>query len=878
MANAGLDLLMVSLKKLICYDSTPLINNNPCVQDERPRFQFLYQELESLRSFVLNMEITKGPHDQVKTRNLERRLRDVVEEAEDIVDLFLTRAFIRNNTSMMICGSDVSCHLPNIDSAIENIKSIKKELTDTKTQSQSEVLHPTAGTLPGKSSCSAVLKEEVIVGLDDDSMVLMDRLTGNQKQLDIISIVGMGGLGKTTLATRVFNDPFIVYHFHVRAWVSVSQVYTKKDLLISLLTSISKLALENIKKLRGEKISELLYKSLKGKRYLIVIDDLWSAKAWDDLKMHFPNDNTRSRILLTTRLSEIAFYAKPGGFTYNLQFLTKEESWELLCRKVFPEDGCPERLIKPGIEIAKKRQGLPLALVVIAGLLMKEERSPELWEKVAESVISYIAGDPKGYLDTLALSLVHLPRHLRDCFLYVGGFPEDCTIPVRRLIWLWIAEGFILEDGQKTLEEVAEDYLLDLVDRSLLIVAKRRSNGGIKACRIHDLLRELCLKKAREEKFFMKTSRSGYLTSSKFISCTDKQRRLFADSNFFYEISSDHSAPHIRSFVCFNKEWYFSLGVQRCFHPFLLVRVLDLQTIHTPTVPLALELLVHLRHLALWSEVTRLPSSVCNLCNLQTLILKENYSGFMKLPENIANMVNLRHLWIEMIISIPETHNPTNSGVFFNLQTVSMLRLHGRAECLLKRIPNIRKLGCAVYEDKKEDSFPSFGLLNHLETLKVIQPEVKSLLSNKRISFPATLRKLTLSGCRFPWFDMSNIQWLPNLEVLKLLNYAFEGPLWDTGEGQFRQLKFLKLQNLDIQQWNAYSTNFPCLKRLVLLECHYLTGIPDEVGDIHTLETIDVDKRNHFVVKSANKIQEEQHAMGNYEFKMNVIGLFTSIR
>ncbi|KAL8228367.1 hypothetical protein R6Q57_015951 [Mikania cordata] len=859
MANTGLYLLMKNLKQLICCETSPLINNNPFVQDKRPQILLMYQELESLKTFVIDIE---------KSRNLEIRIRDVVEEAQDVVDLFLTGALIRNNTCMTICDA----HSPSFDSVVEEIQSVKKGLMGRKM-----VLQPPEGALPCRNTSNAVPKEEIIVGLDDDSIVLVERLLGNQKQLDVISIVGMGGLGKTTLAAKVFNDPYIVYRFHVRAWVSVSQVYNKKDLLISLLTSIGKLPFEEIKKLKGEKISELLYKSLKGKRYLVVIDDVWSAKAWDDLKIYFPNDGIRSRILLTTRRSEVAYYAKPGGFIHNLQFLTEEESWELFCRKVFQEDGCPERLIKPGMQIAKKCQGLPLALVVIAGLLIKGEKRQELWEKVAESVISYIVGDPKGYLDTLALSLDHLPQHLRDCYLYVGGFPEDCRIPVRRLIWLWIAEGFIHEDGQKPLEEVAEDYLMDLVDRNLLIVAKRRSNGTVKACRIHDLLRELCLKKASEEKFFKKASRSGYISSSKFISFADKQRRVFADSNFFSEVSSDHSAPHIRSFLCFNMEWYFSLGVNRCFHPFLLLRVLDLQTIHTPTIPLALELLVHLTYLALWSEVTRLPSSVCNLWNLQTLILKENYSGFMKLPENMANMVNLRHLWIEMIISIPEIRNPTNSGLFYNLQTISMLRLHGRAESLLKRIPNIRKLECAVYNDQKQDAFPSFVLLNHLETLKMIQPEVESLLSNKYISFPSSLKKLTLSGCRFPWLDMSTIQRLPNLEVLKLLNFAFEGPSWNTG-GQFHRLKFLKLQNLDIQQWSAYSTSFPCLKRLVLLECYYLKGIPDEVGDIPTLEMIDVDKRNESVVRSANKIQEDQQAMGNYELKINVIRFFTSMR
>ncbi|GKA57180.1 disease resistance protein [Tanacetum coccineum] len=316
----------------------------------------------------------------------------------------------------------------------------------------------------------------------------------------------------------------------------------------------------------------------------------------------------------------------------------------------------------------------------------------------------------------------------------------------------------------------------------------------------------LCLRKAVEENFFQQISRSGYLSSSKFI--PGQQRRLFADSGVLSgvlsEISSGHSTPHICLFLCFNKEWYFSLGVQRCFHPFLLLRVLDPLTIRTSILPLALELLIHLRHLALWYEVTKLPLSVCNLWNLQTLTHKENYSSFMKLPENIAKMVNLRQMWIGMIISIPDIHNPSTCDFFFNLQTISMLKLHGRAKSILK-------------------GFLTLGSL----------------------------------GCRLPWFSMSTIQSFPNLEILKLLNYAFEGPTWDTRE--------------------AYNTTFPCLTKLVLLECYYLKGIPEEVGEIPTLEMIDIDKRNHSLVKSITKIRE-QHTMGNYELKIHVIGYLTSIR
>ncbi|CAH1429930.1 unnamed protein product [Lactuca virosa] len=259
--------------------------------------------------------------------------------------------------------------------------------------------------------------EQIIVGFDEVSLSIMDRLTGEyRKQLDIISIVGMGGVA-----------------------------YTTRDLLIGILASMGISVHEAITE---QKLCEMVYKSLKGRKYLMVIDDIWSTKAWDNLRQCFPDDNKGSRIILTTRLTEVALHAKPGGFTHNLQCLTEEKSWELLCRKSFRGYESPQTLIETGKHIAQKCQGLPLALVVIAGILEKGEKSKDLWEKVAESVSSYIADDPKGCLDTLALSYEHLPHHLKNCFLYVAGFPEDYEIQARRLIRLWMAEGFVKEEKE----------------------------------------------------------------------------------------------------------------------------------------------------------------------------------------------------------------------------------------------------------------------------------------------------------------------------------------------------------------------------------------------------------------------------------------------
>ncbi|KAL7163388.1 hypothetical protein ACSBR2_039481 [Camellia fascicularis] len=217
----------------------------------------------------------------------------------------------------------------------------------------------------------------------------------------------------------------------------------------------------------NEKLGEKLYKQLKGKRYFIVIDDLWDIGAWVDLKIYFPNDNNGSRVMFTSRLKELAMHASPDCHPHCLHFLTKEESWKLFQWKLFQNESCPPKLTEIGKQIMKKCIGLPLAIVVIAGLLAKNKKTQESWKQVAHSVSSYIVSDPNQYLDTLALSYNHLPCHLKPCFLYLGSFPEDQEISVQNLIWLWVAEGFIQRIGQRSLEEVAKDYLMDLIQRSL---------------------------------------------------------------------------------------------------------------------------------------------------------------------------------------------------------------------------------------------------------------------------------------------------------------------------------------------------------------------------------------------------------------------------
>ncbi|XP_024990763.1 putative late blight resistance protein homolog R1B-12 [Cynara cardunculus var. scolymus] len=874
MTYTALQMFMENLNNLIYCNHNPLINNNPSILSERPQFQWLYQEFGNM---IQTLFIHKHHHlhELQKLRFLKRRFTDAAEEAQDVIDLFLSAHHFRNNIGILR-RSDVFKTSLDLEKIMRSIESIKVELMtinmdNMEMDSSSRIDRPKTRSAADAAKTfytrnpygTKKPSEEIVVGLDRDAELIRDKLAEDTKQLGIVSIVGMGGLGKTTLATKLFNDRFVVYHFHIRAWATVSQTYIKRDFLIQTLTSSN--VRQDLLEASDSQLREKLHKHLMGKRFLIVIDDIWSTEAWDELKLLFPHENTGSRILLTSRLNEVALHAKPHGFVHSLSYLTEERSWELLREKVFHGDECPKSLIKPGMQIAKNCRGLPLSVVVMAGVLAKEVMSKDFWEKIASGVCSYIVSDQKGTMETLALSYHHLPHHLRDCFLYLGGFPEDFRFVVERLIWLWGAEGFIEEVGIRSMEETAKAYLLDLVDRNLVIIAERKFNGDVKACKLHDLVRELCQQKAKEERFFHKIDPPQLFSQPPEVTIAYKQRRLFTNQDITFMNFARPPTPSIRSILCFHQGRCMINKVAKNLRCFALLRVLDLQTCELHYFPQGIAVLVHLRYLAMRYSLG-FPSSICNLWCLQTLILKK-YRGSINLPRNMSDLVNLRHLWSNAELIIPTTEKP------MKLLSISEVRYGDGVDMFGKCFPSIKKLVYVIIPGEE----CHFELLPSLETLKLRvsgypkdEPNFRQI---NHIWFPATLKKLTLERCCLPWSAMSIIQSLPKLEVLKLKEDAFEGTQWNTGEKQFPQLKVLRLEELNIKHWVAYSTSFPCLKRLSVWMCDNLEEIPLEIGEIATLELIETDSWNYSIVESVKRIQEEQHDEGNTELKITVDGM-----
>ncbi|KAH0664698.1 hypothetical protein KY285_025904 [Solanum tuberosum] len=273
-------------------------------------------------------------------------------------------------------------------------------------------------------------------------------------------------VGKTTLAFKVYNDKSISCHFDLRAWCTVDQEYDENNLLNKIFNQVNgsdSNLIENID------VADKLQKQLLGKRYLIVLDDAWDTTTWDDLTRPFPNGMKGSRIILTTREKEVALHGKRYTDPLELRLLRSEESWELLEKRAFGNESCPDELLDVGKEIAENCKGLPLVADLIAGVIAGLEKKKTVWLEVRNNLSSFILNGEVEVMKVIELSYDHLPHHIKPCFLYLASFPKDTAIVIFVLNGLWHAEGFVEQTEMKSVEEVIKVYADNLISSSLVI-------------------------------------------------------------------------------------------------------------------------------------------------------------------------------------------------------------------------------------------------------------------------------------------------------------------------------------------------------------------------------------------------------------------------
>lgn len=327
------------------------LQQHPCppVTLDKPLADFLTESLSSLQGFL---EAYSG----VVSKDLVSRILDAAYAAEDVIDTHIVRQ------------STAECFRRDLQQVALDMATVAKEAMEIreKLQLPYNQIHDTSSSVRPPF---VVQQQHIMVGFDDVLKQFLDKLTGDRHSpRQTVAIVGMGGSGKTTLSKTAYQHQFIKQNFDILTWVTVSRDFNLQDILLKVVDQIS----DETSKLRQEELGDKMHKLLVGRRYLVVLDDIWSKEALDGVSRFFPNNNNGSRIVITTRLSTLA--SALSNHCIKMNFLDSETSWDLLCRILFGNEACPNELEESGRKIAENCGGLPLSIAVIGGLLATGKR------------------------------------------------------------------------------------------------------------------------------------------------------------------------------------------------------------------------------------------------------------------------------------------------------------------------------------------------------------------------------------------------------------------------------------------------------------------------------------------------------------------------
>ncbi|XP_019162466.1 PREDICTED: putative late blight resistance protein homolog R1B-14 isoform X1 [Ipomoea nil] len=807
-----------------------LLKPNSClIIDDREMIMLLSGKLRFLQAFLEEFG-TKTDDPQAK-QILDAEIRDVVAEAEGKIESKLREVYLAANRGKCAVETCQGLH-QTLQQVVKDVEAIELKTLVLKTNITSLVGSSTNDfkeeniMVVGTSQNALDSEDEVIVGFDSEINTIRKRYFC-QQEVEVIPLVGVGGIGKTTLAKKLYTLYTIQDHFQIRAWVVVSKEHNVKEMLIGLLRCILPITSE-ISNKDNAQLAAHIRKSLMGQKYFIVLDNIWSTAAWDAIQGCFPDNSNGSRILITTRREKVAAYICPGVLPHFIKLQTIVCSWKLFRSKVLGERifFSPE-FEQLGLHIVQQCRGLPLSILVIAGLLTTAKRSLKIWRQVAKA-LDGIESDDNRTSRILSLSYNYLPSHLKACFLYFGVLPEGSDIPIKKLIDLWIVEGFLKPEKNKSLEGVAESYLQDLITRSLVQIEKRSIDVKSKSCMIHEQLHEICVREAKKENLLSVIDENHNLESSRWVSYGSSHWSITQASH------GNQTSNKIRSIILRTSEDVYLSKCKFAGLCFKLLRVLDLSLIkYSHGTPSGIEDLVHLRYLALRTIGSLYKFRLFKLQNLQILIVCSWMEGYtLQMPCDILDLPQLRHLHLEKRSSqyLPNL-------VRENLQTLYWLKVASSDQKPnFRMVPNLKELGIYIEGELAPSCLEKLIYLHLLEKLKFEMGRNGLFYLPKR--FPPNLKKLTLRYTYLPWEKMDIISKLPNLELLKLKDFAFCGPKWEPKKGGFRRLNVLLISCSNLRFWTVISDHFPVLTCLVLRYCWDLEKVPIAFAEIETLKLI----------------------------------------
>ncbi|TYH81805.1 hypothetical protein ES332_D02G011300v1 [Gossypium tomentosum] len=778
--------------------------------------QRLGNSLEMIGAFLQDAEGNQKQMNSVKL--WLKRLRDVAYEADEVLDEiayeFLRRK-VETGDQMLRKVRDLPSTVTFQHNMANKVKDILNSLDDLNKIAKDYGLQQLAVDqrifIPSNVETVSFLDDSNIVGRKNDVSKVVDMLLSPQddRTVSVVPIVGMAGIGKTTLARLVYHDVDVERRFDVRFWVCVSDDFNVKRILREMLehdmnykhTSIPQNLNALTAKLKGK--IEQAKRGNEQIKYLLVLDDVWDVEQWDELMrcLEGVNKNRGNKVIVTTRIEDVALKVEtlpnqrhqPGKLKY-------EECWSIIKEKACGDFPISPSLVLIGEEIAKQCHGVPLAAKVIGGTMRKIERSRAAWLKIQKSDVW------DSVYSVLRLSFDHLSSPcLKKCFAYCAMFPKDFCFRKEQLIQLWMAEGFL--GASKEMMDTGNRYFHELLSNSLFQEVGKDRCGNILTCKMHDLYNNL--------------HASDPIGTTLALSVSKFETLIFQENS----ISITDEVSHIR---------HLSIAVAPKLHS--LFSEIDVfkklsRTFTSLRLPASLGELKHLRYMDISkTSIKVLPQSITKLYMLQTL----RFMGCREIafPDGLRNLISLRHL--------------------ISLQTLPMFfvrdnELHLDAlECLNELGGQLKICDLQSVRDTDEAGKANLRLKTKFndtceEVLEGLQPPsgLQSLIvwNYGGENLPSWMsRPLELNNCINckslpPLGQLQSLKFiaLRNMEQLKRIGNEF----YCDGSSQceievFPALKtFILRQMRNLEEWTATTAAimFPCLEELLVSNCPLLESL-----------------------------------------------------